>query len=162
MRQLLSRVSLPILTLLSTAGSALAAGGGAVLTADPSQHFDPKGKLPSATTIELQQRQRRTLPFADQRDLQEAKRGFIAAPPYRQIMAEAGHVAWDMGSYDWLLQGKEFNSIHPSLQRQAVLNMAYGVGYRQAPGKRGPGFGISFLCSIALLVMAIVGVVSQG
>ena len=134
MRQLLSRVSLPILTLLSTAGSALAAGGGAVLTADPSQHFDPKGKLPSATTIELQQRQRRTLPFADQRDLQEAKRGFIAAPPYRQIMAEAGHVAWDMGSYDWLLQGKEFNSIHPSLQRQAVLNMAYGL-YEVVPGR---------------------------
>lgn len=40
--------------------------------------------------------------------------------------------------------------------------IAYGVGYRQAPGKRGPGFGISFLSSIALLVMAIVGVFSQG
>jgi len=40
--------------------------------------------------------------------------------------------------------------------------VAYGVGYRLAPGKRGPGFGISFLSSVALLVMAIVGVVSQG
>jgi glutathione S-transferase len=40
--------------------------------------------------------------------------------------------------------------------------IAYGVGYRQTPGKRGPGFGISFLSSIALLVMAIVGVFSQG
>lgn len=40
--------------------------------------------------------------------------------------------------------------------------IAYGVGYRQAPGKRGPGFGISFLSSIALLVMATVGVFSQG
>ena len=37
--------------------------------------------------------------------------------------------------------------------------VAYGIGYRQAPGKRGPGFGISFLSSVALLVMAIVGVV---
>ncbi|MBM5796503.1 MAG: MAPEG family protein, partial [Cyanobacteria bacterium M_surface_7_m2_037] len=27
--------------------------------------------------------------------------------------------------------------------------VAYGVGYRLAPNKRGPGFGISFLCSIA-------------
>lgn len=36
--------------------------------------------------------------------------------------------------------------------------VAYGVGYRMAPGKRGPGFGISFLSSVALLVMAIVGV----
>jgi glutathione S-transferase len=36
--------------------------------------------------------------------------------------------------------------------------VAYGVGYRIAPGKRGPGFGISFLSSVVLLVMAIVGV----
>jgi glutathione S-transferase len=39
--------------------------------------------------------------------------------------------------------------------------VAYGVGYRQDPARRGPGFGISFLCGIALLVMAIVGVFSQ-
>lgn len=49
-------------------------------------------------------------------------------------MAEAGHVAWDMGSYEFLLQGKDFDSIHPSLQRQAVLNMAYGL-YEVVPGK---------------------------
>ena len=36
--------------------------------------------------------------------------------------------------------------------------IAYGVGYRIAPGKRGPGFGISFLSSVVLLLMAIVGV----
>jgi len=40
--------------------------------------------------------------------------------------------------------------------------VAYGVGYRIDPSKRGPGFGISFLCSVALLVMAIVGVIRQG
>ena len=40
--------------------------------------------------------------------------------------------------------------------------VAYGVGYRQSPGQRGPGFGISFLCSTALLVMAIVGVFRQA
>jgi alkyl sulfatase BDS1-like metallo-beta-lactamase superfamily hydrolase len=49
-------------------------------------------------------------------------------------MAEAGHVAWDMGSYEFLLTDKEYNSIHPSLQRQAVLNMAYGL-YEVLPGK---------------------------
>jgi glutathione S-transferase len=36
--------------------------------------------------------------------------------------------------------------------------IAYGVGYRISPAKRGPGFGISFLCSIALMVMALLGV----
>ena len=29
------------------AGQASAAGGGAIVTADPSKHFDPKGKEPS-------------------------------------------------------------------------------------------------------------------
>jgi glutathione S-transferase len=40
--------------------------------------------------------------------------------------------------------------------------VAYGIGYRLEPGKRGPGFGISFLSSAVLLVMAIVGAFSQG
>ncbi len=39
-----------------------------------------------------------------------------------------------MGSYEFLLTDKEYNSIHPSLQRQAVLNMAYGR-YEVLPGK---------------------------
>jgi glutathione S-transferase len=40
--------------------------------------------------------------------------------------------------------------------------VAYGVGYRMDPAKRGPGFGISFLCSLGLLVMALLGAFSQG
>jgi alkyl sulfatase BDS1-like metallo-beta-lactamase superfamily hydrolase len=48
-------------------------------------------------------------------------------------MAEAGHVAWDMGKYEFLLDGKDFDSIHPSLQRQAILNMNYGL-YEVIPG----------------------------
>jgi alkyl sulfatase BDS1-like metallo-beta-lactamase superfamily hydrolase len=110
--------------------SASAAGGGAV-ESDPAamrgEHFDPKGKMPSRFTVEKQSQLRKSLPFDDERDFEEQKRGFIAAPEYKQIMAEAGHVAWDIGSYDWLLQGKDFDSIHPSLQRQAILNMNYGL-----------------------------------
>jgi glutathione S-transferase len=37
--------------------------------------------------------------------------------------------------------------------------IAYVVGYLQAPEKRGPGFGISFLAAAVLLVMALVGAV---
>lgn len=121
-----------------TSPYAFSAGGGAVL-ADPGakegKHFDDKGKMPSRYTIELQQGLRKTLPFEDKRDLEEAKKGFIAAPNYKQIKAEAGNVAWDMGSYEYLLdEGKDFDSIHPSLQRQAILNMAYGL-YEVVPGK---------------------------
>ena len=102
--------------------------------ADPSKHFDPKGKMPSKYTVELQKGLRATLPFEDKRDAEEAKKGFIAVPDYKAIKAEAGHVAWDMASYEWLLQDKQFDSIHPSLQRQAILNMAYGL-YEVVPGK---------------------------
>ena len=98
------------------------------------KHFDAKGKQPSKYTIELQNGLRATLPFDDKRDFEEAKKGFIAAPPYKKIMAEAGNVAWDMGSYEFLLQDKNFDSINPSLQRQAVLNMAYGL-YEVVPDK---------------------------
>ena len=96
------------------------------------QHFHPKGKMPSKYTVEMQNKQRAILPFDDERDIEENKKGFIAAPDYKQIMAEAGHVAWDMGRYEFLLQGKDFDSVHPSLQRQAILNMAYGL-YKVVP-----------------------------
>jgi alkyl sulfatase BDS1-like metallo-beta-lactamase superfamily hydrolase len=118
-------------------GGVFAAGGTAAV-ADPGategKHFHPKGKPPSTYTIELQKGLRATLPFDDKRDFEEVKKGFIAAPTYRKIMADAGNVAWNIGSYDYLLQGKTFDSINPSLQRQAVLNMAYGL-YEVVPGK---------------------------
>lgn len=115
----------------------LAAVEGNGVTNSASQepnHFDPKGKMPSKFTIELQNGLRKTLPFEDKRDFEEAQKGFIAAPTFTKIMAEAGNVAWDMGSYDFLLQGKDFDSVHPSLLRQAILNMAFGL-YEVVPGK---------------------------
>lgn len=123
-----------IAALLALSTQTMAAGGGAVIETDPSKHFDPKGNEPSSYTKALQQQHRESLPFSDKRDFEEASRGFIAAPDYKQIMAEAGNVAWDMGSYGWLLEDKQFDTMHPSLQRQAVLNMAYGL-YEVVPDK---------------------------
>ena len=93
------------------------------------QHFDPKGKPPSPFTIAFQNELRGSLPFEDERDFEEAQRGFLAAPAFQQIRADDGHVAWDMGCYGFLLESFDsvFDTIHPSLQRQAVLNMAYGL-----------------------------------
>ncbi len=42
-------------------------------------------------------------------------------------MADAGHVAWDLESYDWMEEQEEYNSIHPSLWRQSKLNMRTGL-----------------------------------
>ncbi|MBP6110430.1 MAG: MBL fold metallo-hydrolase, partial [Rhodocyclaceae bacterium] len=129
--KMMSRIALA--TLICGASSAASFAQ----TLNPA-HFDPKGKPPSATTIASQQALRASLPLVDKLDFEEAKRGFIAAPTSRQIMSDTGTVAWDMGSYDWLLPekngGKDFDSIHPSLQRQALLNMAFGL-YEVLPGK---------------------------
>ena len=127
------RVNLLMVILMSQAISGFAAGGGEIVKADPGKHFHPKGKMPSQYTIALQNELRENLPFEDKRDFEEARKGFIAEPDYKQIMAEAGHVAWDIGSYDWLLEGKDFDSIHPSLQRVAILNMNYGL-FEVIPG----------------------------
>jgi len=120
--------------ILCAGGTVLGAGGGGVVRSDPTKHFDPKGKMPSPHTVERQQQLRKSLPFEDRRDFEEQQRGFIAAPDYKQTKTEAGHVAWDMGSYQFLLDGKDFDSVHPSLQRQAILNMNYGL-YEVLPDK---------------------------
>ncbi|HSQ01469.1 MAG TPA: MBL fold metallo-hydrolase, partial [Candidatus Dormibacteraeota bacterium] len=96
-------------------------------------HFDPKGKPPSKFTIEVLKQQKASLPFADQRDFEEQKKGFIAPMTDPKIMADGGHVAWDMERFGFLNTGKEFDSIHPSLLRQSVLNMNYGL-YEVIPG----------------------------
>ena len=97
------------------------------------KHFDPKGKAPSKFTVQKWEDVKNKMPFKDRRDFEEQKKGFIAAPEYKEIMADAGHVAWSMEKYAFLLEGKEYQSIHPSLQRQAVLNMNYGL-YEVIPG----------------------------
>ena len=134
------KMKLTLLTLSFTIifGDFTYAAGGGNIVADPGamqgKHFDVKGKAPSSFTVELQNGLRKSLPFEDKRDFDESKKGFIAAPAYKSIMADAGNVAWDMGSYDFLLQGKNFDSVHPSLQRQAIINMGYGL-YEVVPGK---------------------------
>ena len=96
-------------------------------------HYHPKGKLPSKHTMAVLEKARASLPFADKQDFEEQKKGFIAAPSYMKIMADAGHVAWDMDRFQWVLEDEDFDSIHPSLERQAKLNMNYGL-YEVIPG----------------------------
>jgi alkyl sulfatase BDS1-like metallo-beta-lactamase superfamily hydrolase len=95
--------------------------------ASAQEHFHPNGKPPSEHTLAVRAENAANLNFADERDLEEAARGFIAAPEYRQIMADAGHVAWDMQRYGFLLNETDYGSIHPSTQRMARLNMSYGL-----------------------------------
>jgi alkyl sulfatase BDS1-like metallo-beta-lactamase superfamily hydrolase len=128
---------------LPVASLALAAGGRVMLAETPASaqttaalaadHFHPKGKAPSQFTLEALAKARETLPFADERDFEEFARGFIAPMPDLKIMADAGHVAWDMERFQFLNENRDFDSIHPSLLRQSRLNNNYGL-YEVIPG----------------------------
>ena len=96
-------------------------------------HFHPKGKAPSKFTIDFLKQAGTTLPFDDTRDFDEQKKGLIAPMEQMKIMADAGHAAWDMERFQFVHQQEEFDSIHPSLLRQARLNNNYGL-YEVIPG----------------------------
>ena len=115
----MNKIAMYFLTALTvlTAGSAIA----------QTEHFHPKGKPPSAHTLKVLKQARATLPFSDKQDFEEMNKGFIAAPKSKKIMADAGHVAWDLERYLFLLEDDEINSIHPSMLRQSQLNMNFGL-----------------------------------
>ena len=75
----------------------------AQVTTDPlKEHFHPKGKAPSKFTLDVLRQARGGLPFADTKDFEEQKKGFIAPMTDFKIMADAGHVAWDMDRFQFL------------------------------------------------------------
>ncbi|QIA63434.1 MBL fold metallo-hydrolase [Vibrio astriarenae] len=96
--------------------------------------FTPDQKPASQHTVEFQNELRESLPFADKEDWELARKGFIARVSDLEIRDANGNVVWELGSYDYLLQGKDYDSIHPSMQRQAELNMEHGL-YEILPGK---------------------------
>lgn len=96
-------------------------------------HFHPKGKPPSTFTREALRRAGADLPFTDDRDFEEQRRGLIALMTEMTIKADAGHVAWDMRQFRFLDEQDAFDSVHPSLVRISRLNNNYGL-YEVVPG----------------------------
>ena len=132
----LSRITGPFAVLLVSfsltfvSGSALAApAGGSTLpqAESPDKHFDPQGKPPSEHTLKIIRKARESFPFEDTRDYDEASKGFIAPLNDMVIPADAGGTAWDIARYEWLNEGRDFDSVHPSLQRQSELNQKTGL-----------------------------------
>lgn len=136
-------------------GTAFALTGHALLGDSPARaqeasatpplkgHFHPKGKAPSAHTLEVLRQAKTGLPFDDTRDFDEQKKGLIAAMKELTIKADAGHVAWDMERLRFLDQQEEFDSIHPSLHRISRLNNNFGL-YEVIPGiYQARGFDLS-------------------
>ncbi|MFM8745618.1 MAG: alkyl/aryl-sulfatase [Aestuariivirga sp.] len=131
-----------LLASIPATGAAFAVGGGVLFEESPARaqeatplagHFHPKGKAPSRFTLDVIKTSAADLPFADERDLEEVEKGFIAPMPDLKIMADGGHVAWDMERFQFLNEDREFDSIHPSMLRIARLNNNYGL-YEVIPG----------------------------
>ena len=81
----------------------------------------------SVSTKSYQQSVLDSLPFSDTRDFTLAQKGLIKRPENLEIKDENGNVVWELGNYEFLLGDTNIDTIHPSLLRQARLNMEYGL-----------------------------------
>ncbi len=116
-------LSLAIITALTATTSIASTSASEALP-----NFNAESKQATEYTTEFNNSLRSQLNFADKKDFDLADKGFIAREDNLKIMSKDGKkVAWELGSYEFLLKGKDFDSIHPSMQRQAVLNMKHGL-----------------------------------
>lgn len=72
------------------------------------------------------------LPFSDDQDFTEARRGFIASLDNIAISGPAGNLIWDTEAYAFI-QGDAPASVNPSLWRQEQLNNIHGL-FEVTPG----------------------------
>jgi alkyl sulfatase BDS1-like metallo-beta-lactamase superfamily hydrolase len=90
------------------------------------------GSKPATTTVVTQHRQlRASLPFSDDQDDQDARRGFLGALEPGVVRA-GDRVVWDGDSYAFL-DGPAPETVHPSLWRQSALNAIQGL-FEVVPG----------------------------
>ena len=127
----LMKLALTFFAALTVPLSLWAAGGAAgekpPYAKSVDKHFHPKGKPPSKHTVAVIKAARKSMPFDDTRDFDEARKGFIAPLNSKIVKADAGHVAWDIERYNFLGEDREFDSIHPSTKRQGALNQIIGL-----------------------------------
>src|SRR5215467_1385801 len=84
-------------------------------------------KEASASIAARQAEVRKTLPFADTADFDDAARGFRGTIENAAIMSASGRVVWSLQSYGFLSQAEAPATVNPSLWRQSRLNMHHGL-----------------------------------
>lgn len=89
--------------------------------------LDPAPAIVDAHALALN-----TLPFADDRDVVAAERGFLGTLDPLVITDADGGVVWDGESYAFV-QGEPPASVHPSLWRQSTLASRHGL-FEVVPG----------------------------
>ena len=89
--------------------------------------MDPFDATEATRKANLDARENTGFDWEDRRDFDFANRGFIARLEDPVIRNESGLVVWDMARYAFLDEENPPDTVHPSLWRQARLNMAHGL-----------------------------------
>ena len=84
-------------------------------------------KEATTTTAQINAALLEELPFADQQDIEDAQRGFVATLPEVVIKTEDGKMVWSLAPYAFLEEEEAPPSVNPSLWRMAQLNMNNGL-----------------------------------
>jgi alkyl sulfatase BDS1-like metallo-beta-lactamase superfamily hydrolase len=91
-------------------------------TGDDAQGHTPPTDVTAKANADIAKQ----LPIKDQRDFEEARRGFIATDPNLVVKAQDGNTIWNQPAYGFI-QGNAPASVNPSLWRQAKLNNIHGL-----------------------------------
>lgn len=81
---------------------------------------------PTALTAEMNTKVLEELPFSDQQDFMECKKGLIASHPDLRVKDANGEIIWDQPAYEFI-KDQAPSSVNPSLWRQAKLNNIHGL-----------------------------------
>lgn len=92
---------------------------------------DASSQSTEATRLSISQMVQQ-LPWHDEADFEDVRRGFIARSDTRQIVADDGRVVWDLDAYQFL-QDACPDTANPSLWRQGQLLMEDGL-FEVTPG----------------------------
>ncbi|WP_328472282.1 MBL fold metallo-hydrolase [Actinoplanes sp. NBC_00393] len=88
---------------------------------------------PASRTIEAQHDYLiKALPFHDQQDFEDARRGFVAALDRALVTTSEGRAVWDTEPYEFLA-GDAPPTVNPSLWRQSRLTAMHGL-FEVVPG----------------------------
>ncbi len=91
----------------------------------PVEAVQPKGA--TELTQQYNAAAAQKLPFHDRQDFEDAVRGLVAPAPGALIRDSEGRIVWDITQYDFLKSDSPYDTINPSLQRQATLNNLHGL-----------------------------------
>lgn len=96
-------------------------------TKDFGSIIDKDGHTPpTAITRDMNRKVGADLPINDQKDFEEAKRGFIASEESLQVTGPDSKLIWNQDAYRFV-KGEAPASVNPSLWRQAKLNNLHGL-----------------------------------